>query len=81
MALTLYCPKGLNVDDCPFRMLNEFCRGTKEDTLKQMDYFALLKLFDFSTSCICPADPRHEPKNAVAVHAPIKLKVTDIPDA
>ena len=58
VALTLACPKGLNVTDCPFRMLNELCHGTKMDTLRQMDYGALLTLFDYSSSCICPVDPR-----------------------
>lgn len=61
VSLTLYCPKGLNVDDCPFRMLNALCNGTKHDTLRQMDYDALLKLFDYSSSCRCPADPRQAP--------------------
>jgi hypothetical protein len=58
VSLTLSCPKGLNVDDCPFRLLNELCSGTKNDTLGRMNHDALLKLFDFSINCSCPADPR-----------------------
>ena len=58
VALTLTCPEGTIVDDCPFRMLQELCRGTKMNTLRQMDYDALLKLFDYSSRCRCPADPR-----------------------
>jgi hypothetical protein len=57
--LTLHCPKELTVDDCPFRMLNELCYGTKKDVLARMDYAALLKLFDYSSTCHCPADPRN----------------------
>lgn len=60
--LTLFCPKGLYVDDCPFQMLNALCSGTKNDTLKQMDHDALLKLFDYSSTCRCPADPRPAPQ-------------------
>ena len=60
-SLTLFCPKGLNVDDCPFRMLNALCNGTKKDVLAHMDYIALVKLFDYSNTCRCPADPRSEP--------------------
>ena len=59
VSLTLACPKGLITTDCPFRMLNELCNGTKMDTLRRMDYPALLKLFDYSSSCVCPADPRY----------------------
>ena len=58
IALTLSCPKGMIVVDCPFRMLQELCHGTKMNTLRQMDYDALLKLFAYSSNCSCPADPR-----------------------
>ena len=81
LSLTQCCPKGLIVDDCPFRMLNEHCRGTKTDTLKQMDYAALLKLFDFSTTCVCPADPRRETKEHPATGLPVVPKEQDIPQA
>lgn len=58
VSLTLCCPKGIAVADCPFRMLGELCHGTKLSTLEQMDYAALMSLFDFSNTCACPADPR-----------------------
>jgi len=58
VSLTLACPKGLNVPDCPFKMLGELCYGTKMNTLKQMDHAALISLFDYSYNCVCPADPR-----------------------
>ncbi len=58
VSLTLACPKGLIVADCPFRLLNELCHGTKMDTLNQMDRAALLSLFDYPATCCCPADPR-----------------------
>lgn len=70
-SLTLFCPKGISVDDCPFQMLNELCNGTKKDTLNRMDYAALLKLFDFSSSCRCPADPRIADDDFNAVGADI----------
>jgi hypothetical protein len=81
VSLTQSCPKGLNVDDCPFRMLNEFCRGTKMDTLRQMDYAALLKLFDYSSSCSCPADPRLQSKDSKSGETRTTLKATDLPEA
>lgn len=59
VSLTQSCPKGIETPDCPFKMLGELCHGTKMNTLKQMDYEALLSLFDYSNTCICPADPRH----------------------
>jgi hypothetical protein len=80
-SLTLFCPKGIDVDDCPFRMLNEFCRGTKQDTLRQMDHAALLKLFDYSSSCRCPADPRLPAKESTAEEIRLTLKAPDLPEA
>ena len=74
VSLTLCCPKGLNVDDCPFRILNELCRGTKLDTLRQMDYAALVGLFDFPASCACPADPRVAAQGARAGEREIPQK-------
>ena len=59
-ALTLACPKGTYEVDCPFRMFHGLCDGTKKNTLGQMDHAALMKLFDFSSNCVCPADPRKE---------------------
>lgn len=79
-SLTLFCPKGLNVDDCPFRMLSALCNGTKKDTLRQMDYATLVRLFDYSSSCICPADPRLKPKESTGEEPPTTLKTTDLPE-
>jgi len=81
LSLTQYCPQALRVDDCPFRLLNGLCWGTKVDTLQQMDYAALLSLFDFSTSCACPADPRRAMQEPAPLEDPLKLKETDIPEA
>ena len=81
LSLTRCCPKGIDVDDCPFRMLNEFCRGTKMNTLRQMDYAALLKLFDYSSSCRCPADPRLPAKESKGEEPRPTLKAPDLPEA
>jgi len=79
-SLTLFCPKGLNVDDCPFRMLNTLCNGTKQDTLRQMDHATLLKLFDYSSSCVCPADPRLMPKEKQAEKSDTTSRAVDLPE-
>ena len=79
-SLTLFCPKGLNVDDCPFRMLNALCNGTKQDTLRHMDHAALLKLFDFSASCDCPADPRTKSKEKLAEETDSLSQAVDFPE-
>lgn len=78
VSLTHSCPKGLIVDDCPFRMLSGLCHGTKMDTLRQMDHAALLTLFDCSSSCRCPADPRLQSRDK-GEQPPITPKATDLP--
>ncbi len=58
ISISSACPKGHYAIDCPFRMLRALSHGSQMSTLMQMDFGAMLKLFDYSSTCVCPVDPR-----------------------
>jgi hypothetical protein len=58
ISLTYACPKGEYVPTCPFGILRGLSHPSRKELLARLNQGELLKLFELSTDCRCPADPR-----------------------